>query len=50
MDLEKAKSGATIAAQMAASAISAVAAGAQLSVRAGLSAAVGEYYNHNLSV
>jgi hypothetical protein len=50
MDLEKAKSGATIAAQMAASAISAVAAGAQLNVRTGLSEEVGEYYNHNLSV
>jgi hypothetical protein len=50
MDLEKAKTGATIAAQMAASAISAVAAGAQLNVRTSLSAAVGEYINHNLSV
>ena len=50
MELEKAKSGATVAAQMAASAISAVAAGAQLNVRAGLSAEEGEYTNHNLSV
>ena len=50
LDLEKTKSGATIAAQMAASAISAVAAGAQLNVRAGISAEVGEYYNHNLNV
>ena len=50
MELEKVKSGATIAAQMAASAISAVAAGAQLNVRTALSAEEGEYTNHNLSV
>ena len=50
LELEVAKSGATIAAQMAASALSAVAAGVQLSTRASLSGEVGEFYNHNLSV
>lgn len=50
LENEVTKSSATIAAQMAASALSAVAAGAQISYRASLGGEIGEFYNHNLNV
>jgi len=49
LEFKIADSSARITAQMAASAISAVAAGVQMSMRGTLSGEVGEYYNHELS-
>ena len=50
LEFKVADSSARITAQMAASAISAVAAGVQMSMRGTLSGEVGEYHNYNESI